>query len=322
MLDALTYAGSIENLAPLLADPAHAFEHGSITDGELVTRVLEQYRPSAIVNFAAESHVDRSIDRPSVFVETNVAGVLTLLEAARVYLTALPAQQRDAFRFVQVSTDEVYGSVDAGESSEEDPFRPNSPYSASKAGGDHLARAYFATYGLPVLVTHGSNTFGPRQYPEKLIPVMLLHAIAGEPLPVYGDGGNVRDWLYVDDHAAAIAAILESGTPGEAYNIGAEAGLKNIEVVDMLCDELDRIRPRADGGSYRQQIAFVEDRPGHDRRYSVSCEKISKHLGWRAGTRFVDGIAETVSWYLDQEVWWQEIRKRDGGLKRIGLRRG
>ena len=271
------------------------------------------------MNFAAETHVDRSIDSPADFIETNLVGTYTLLEAAREYWAEFPSAERDKFRFVQVSTDEVYGSLERESASEGDPYRPNSPYAASKAGGDHLIRAYNVTFGLPTLLTNGSNTYGPHQYPEKLIPVMVLNAIEGGRLPVYGDGKNVRDWLFVRDHARAIAAVLDRGIPGETYNVGANAELTNLELVHNICDYLDTARPRRDGTSYREQVAFVADRPGHDRRYSLSCSKISDSLQWTADTPLAEGIAETIDWYLDQDSWWQRIKSQGGPLQRIGL---
>jgi dTDP-glucose 4,6-dehydratase len=318
-LDALTYAGNRDTLAPLDGDPRHAFVHGDIGDRELVARLLAEHRPQAIVNFAAESHVDRSIDGPAAFVQTNVVGTLALLEAARDYWRSLEGADRDAFRFLHVSTDEVYGSLgDTGKFTEETPFAPNSPYSASKAASDHLVRAFHHTYGLPVLTTNCSNNYGPYQFPEKLVPLVVARALAGEPLPVYGDGRNVRDWLYVGDHCAAIRAVLERGRVGETYNVGGDAEKQNIEVVRTICALLDARRPRADGKPRTDQITYVADRPGHDRRYAIDASRLKRELGWAPAHSFEQGIADTVDWYLDHQDWVGRVLDGSYRLERIG----
>ncbi len=306
-LDKLTYAGSVKNLEALRGDARHTFVQGDIADRALVRGLLQQHRPRAIVHFAAESHVDRSIEGPAEFIQTNVVGTFCLLEEARAYWTGLAAPERAAFRFLHVSTDEVYGSLGPGDAAfnEATPYAPNSPYSASKAASDHLVRAYHHTYGLPTLVTNCSNNYGPHQFPEKLIPLMIHHALAGKPLPVYGDGLNVRDWLYVADHCAALGEVLARGRPGEVYNIGGGAERKNIDLVRTLCALLDDARPRT-GGSYASLITFVKDRPGHDRRYAIDSGKIQKELGWRPRESFESGLKKTVRWYLDRQT---EMRK-------------
>jgi len=300
-LDKLTYAGNAANLDALRADARHVFVKGDICDRALVRQLFERHRPRAVVHLAAESHVDRSIEGPAQFVQTNVVGTFALLEEARAYWLSLGAPERAAFRFLHVSTDEVYGSLGAGDPafSETTPYAPNSPYSASKAASDHLVRAYWHTYGLPTLTTHCSNNYGPHQFPEKLIPLMIHQALAGKPLPVYGDGQNVRDWLYVLDHCAALRAVLERGRPGEAYNIGGSAEMRNIDLVKTLCALLDDARPRT-GGSYADLITFVKDRPGHDRRYAIDAGKIQRELGWRPGESFASGLRKTVRWYLER----------------------
>jgi len=300
-LDKLTYAGNLVNLDSLRGDARHIFVQGDICDRALVRGLLERHRPRAVVHLAAESHVDRSIEGPAPFVQTNVVGTFALLEEARTYWSGLAGPERGAFRFLHVSTDEVYGSLgpDDPAFSETTPYAPNSPYSASKAASDHLARAYHHTYGLPVLITNCSNNYGPRQFPEKLIPLMIQHALAGKPLPVYGDGQNVRDWLFVLDHCAALRSVLAKGRPGEVYNIGGGAERKNIELVRTLCALLDDARPRT-GGSYASLIAFVKDRPGHDRRYAIDARKIQRELGWRPAESFESGLRKTVHWYLEQ----------------------
>ncbi|MCC6594173.1 MAG: dTDP-glucose 4,6-dehydratase, partial [Xanthomonadales bacterium] len=281
-LDALTYAGNLESLAPVARDPNHRFVHGDIGNRELVASLLREHRPDAIVNFAAESHVDRSIEGPAAFVQTNVVGTLSLLECTLAYWRTLDADAKAAFRFLHVSTDEVYGSLGAeGRFSESTPYAPNSPYSASKAASDHLVRAWHHTYGLPVLTTNCSNNYGPLQFPEKLIPLMIGKALAGNALPVYGDGRNVRDWLYVEDHCEAIRRVLASGRPGEVYNVGGDAEMENIAVVHRICDLLDARRPLADGRGRRSLISYVADRPGHDRRYAIDAGKLKSQLGWR-----------------------------------------
>ena len=318
-LDALTYAGNLDTLTSLSGNPNHVFVHGDIGDQALVADLLARYKPDAVVNFAAESHVDRSIDGPGAFVQTNVVGTLALLEAARDYWKALRAEAADAFRFLHVSTDEVYGSLgDSGKFTETTPYAPNSPYSASKAASDHLVRAFHHTYGLPVVTTNCSNNYGPYQFPEKLIPLVIAKAIAGDPLPIYGDGKNVRDWLYVDDHCTAIRAVLERGRVGETYNVGGDAERQNIEVVNVICALLDERRPRADGKPRNSQISYVRDRPGHDRRYAIDASKLKDELGWTPAHSFEQGIAETVDWYLDNHAWVQRVLDGSYRLERIG----
>jgi dTDP-glucose 4,6-dehydratase len=304
-LDKLTYAGNLENLATLEGDHRHVFVQGDIGDRALVGRLLATWRPRAILNFAAESHVDRSIHGPEDFIQTNVVGTFHLLEEVRAYWLSLCETERMAFRFLHVSTDEVYGSLGPQDPpfSETTPYAPNSPYSASKAASDHLVRAYHHTYGLQTLTTNCSNNYGPYQFPEKLIPLVLHNALSGKPLPIYGDGGNVRDWLYVADHCAAIRLVLEKGRVGETYNIGGCNEKTNLEVVHTLCDILDEMRPRADGKSYREQITFVPDRPGHDRRYAIDARKLIGELAWQPRETFQSGIRKTVAWYLDHQDW-------------------
>jgi len=309
-LDLLTYAGNAANLEPLKNDEGYTFVQGDICDAELVGSLLRRHRPCAIVHFAAESHVDRSIVSPEAFVRTNVQGTFTLLEQARVYRAELNEADRAAFRFLHVSTDEVYGTLAADDPAfcETTAYAPNSPYAASKAGSDHLARAYFHTFGLPVLTTNCSNNYGPYQFPEKLIPLMILNALDGKPLPVYGDGKNVRDWLFVEDHCAAIRKVLESGQPGETYNIGGSSEKANIDVVTAICDLVDEMRPRAGGESRRNLIKYVEDRPGHDRRYAIDARKIARELGWRPAEEFGGGLRKTVRWYLENGGWVESVR--------------
>ena len=306
-LDALTYAGNPENLESLAANPNHIFVHGDIADTALLTRLLAEHRPSAILHFAAESHVDRSILGPEVFLRTNILGTFTLLEAALAYWRSLPEAEAASFRFLHVSTDEVYGSLAPTEAAfhETTPYAPNSPYSASKAASDHLVRAWHHTYGLPVLTTNCSNNYGPLQFPEKLIPLMLHNALAGKPLPVYGDGLNVRDWLFVEDHCHAILRVLTHGRPGETYNIGGLNEQTNLAVVTQLCDILDRLHPS--GAPHAQLIRFVPDRPGHDRRYAIDCTKIQTELGWSPRETFATGLEKTVRWYLDHPDWVEHI---------------
>jgi dTDP-glucose 4,6-dehydratase len=304
-LDKLTYAGNLENLAPLSGDPRHVFVRGDIGDRELVAGLLTTHGIRAIVHFAAESHVDRSIHGPEDFIETNIVGTFRLLEAARAYWSALPAAERDAFRFLHVSTDEVYGSLapDDPPFAETNQYQPNSPYSASKAASDHLVRGYHHTYGLPVVTTNCSNNYGPLQFPEKLIPLVIANALAGKPLPIYGDGRQIRDWLYVGDHCSAIRRALAAGRLGEVYNIGGSSEQANIDVVHTLCRILDEERPRADGKPYTEQITYVKDRPGHDRRYAIDARKITGELGWTPAETFETGIRRTVRWYLDHQPW-------------------
>ncbi|MFL6593040.1 MAG: dTDP-glucose 4,6-dehydratase [Luteimonas sp.] len=318
-LDALTYAGNRDTLASLQGDARHAFVQGDIGDRALVASLLETHRPDAIVNFAAESHVDRSIEGPAAFVQTNVVGTLSLLEAARDYWRGLEAAAKDAFRFLHVSTDEVYGSLgDTGKFTEQTPYAPNSPYSASKAASDHLVRAFHHTYGLPVLTTNCSNNYGPYQFPEKLIPLIIARALAGEPLPVYGDGRNVRDWLYVADHCSAIRAVLEGGRVGETYNVGGDAEMQNIDVVHAICALLDTRRAREDGKPRSSQITYVADRPGHDRRYAIDASKLKRELGWSPAHSFAQGIADTVDWYLEHQPWVKRVLDGTYRLERIG----
>lgn len=308
-LDTLTYAGNLENLAALDGDPRHVFVQGGIGDFDLVARLLAEYRPRAVINFAAESHVDRSIHGPEDFIQTNIVGTFRLLEATRAHFGGLEMSAKERFRLLHVSTDEVYGSL-----SKEDPpfsevnrYEPNSPYSASKAASDHLVRAYHHTYGLPVLTTNCSNNYGPFHFPEKLIPLVIHNALSGKPLPIYGDGQQIRDWLYVKDHCSAIRRVLEAGRLGETYNIGGWNEKANLEVVETLCAILDELSPRADGKSYREQITFVADRPGHDRRYAIDATKIERELGWRPAETFATGIRKTVRWYLDNPTWVRNV---------------
>ena len=315
-LDALTYAGNRHSLAEVDGNQRHVFVHGEVCDRGLVDSLLLRHRPRAIVHLAAESHVDRSIRGPAAFVKTNVEGTFTLLEAALAYWLALPEAERDAFRFLHVSTDEVHGSLapDDPAFSETTPYAPNSPYAASKAASDHLVRAWFRTYGLPVLTTHCSNNFGPYQFPEKLVPRMIVNALAGEPLPIYGDGMNVRDWLYVGDHCAAIREVLARGQPGETYNVGGSSERTNLQVVQAVCHLLDELRPDP-AGPYARLIRFVADRPGHDRRYAIDSRKLERELGWRPRESFDSGLERTVRWYLDNPVWVENVRSgayRDG----------
>jgi dTDP-glucose 4,6-dehydratase len=308
-LDKLIYAGNLENLASLKGDARHIFVHGDIGDRGLVDRLLAEHRPRAILNLAAESHVDRSIHGPGDFILTNIVGTFRLLESACAYWTGLPAPMQDAFRFLHVSTDEVYGSLElnAPPFRETNRYEPNSPYSASKAASDHLVRAYHHTYGLPVLTTNCSNNYGPYQYPEKLIPLIIHNALTGKILPVYGDGMNIRDWLYVTDHCRALQRVLDAGRPGEIYNIGGSTEKANIDVARTLCSILDEVKPRPDGISYREQITFVKDRPGHDRRYAIDSGKIAGELGWEPSESFETGIRKTVACYLDHAEWVKSV---------------
>ena len=309
-LDKLTYAGNLANLASLQGDARHRFVQGDIGDTALLERLLAEHRPRAVVNFAAESHVDRSIHGPGEFIQTNVVGTFRLLEAVRQYWQALPATEKEAFRLLHVSTDEVYGTLapDAPAFTEQHVVEPNSPYSASKAASDHLVRAWHHTYGLPVLTTNCSNNYGPYHFPEKLIPLMIVNALAGKPLPVYGDGMQIRDWLYVADHCSAIRRVLQAGRVGETYNIGGWNEMPNIEIVKTVCALLDELRPRADGQPYASQIAYVQDRPGHDRRYAIDARKIERELGWRPAETFATGIRKTVQWYLDHPDWVAQVQ--------------
>jgi dTDP-glucose 4,6-dehydratase len=309
-LDKLTYAGNLETLASLAGNPRHVFVQGDIGDSALVDRLLAEHKPRAVVNFAAESHVDRSIHGPEDFVQTNVLGTFRLLESVRGHWSALPADEKAAFRFLHVSTDEVYGTLGATDPAftEQHKYEPNSPYSASKAASDHLVRAWHHTYGLPVLTTNCSNNYGPFHFPEKLIPLMIVNALAGKPLPVYGDGMQVRDWLYVKDHCSAIRRVLEGGRLGETYNVGGWNEKPNIEIVNTVCALLDELRPRADGKSYRDQISYVTDRPGHDRRYAIDARRIEQELGWKPAETFDTGIRKTVEWYLANAAWVRNVQ--------------
>ena len=309
-LDKLTYAGNMANLASVAKDSRHLFIKGDIADAALVDRLLAEHRPRAIVNFAAESHVDRSIHGAEDFIATNIVGTFRLLESARGYWSGLPADKKDAFRFLHVSTDEVYGSLapTAPAFTEEHVYEPNSPYSASKAASDHLVRAWHHTHGLPVLTTNCSNNYGPYHFPEKLIPLMIVNALAGKPLPVYGDGQQVRDWLYVTDHCSAIRRVLQAGRVGQTYNVGGWNEKTNLAIVHTICDLLDELQPRADGQSYRAQIAHVTDRPGHDRRYAIDARKIERELGWRPAETFESGIRKTVAWYLANADWVRDVQ--------------
>ena len=304
-LDWLTYAGNLENLASLRSDPRHVFVHGDIGDFALVSRLLAEHQPRAVVNFAAESHVDRSIHGPGEFIKTNIVGSFQLLEAVRAYWDALAESDQSAFRLLHVSTDEVYGSLgkDDPAFTETNRFEPNSPYSASKAASDHLVRAYHHTYGLPVLTTNCSNNYGPYHFPEKLIPLLIVNCLAGKPLPVYGDGQQIRDWLYVKDHCSAIRRVLADGRVGETYNVGGWNEKPNLEIVHTVCALLDELQPRADGVSYREQIVYVTDRPGHDRRYAIDAHKLERELGWKPAETFETGIRKTVLWYLENQPW-------------------
>ncbi|WP_101101526.1 dTDP-glucose 4,6-dehydratase [Macromonas bipunctata] len=309
-LDKLTYAGNLENLASLQDNPNHIFVQGDLGDSALVAQLLAQHRPRAVVNFAAESHVDRSIHGPEDFIQTNIVGTFRLLEAVRAYWLALPEADKTAFRFLHVSTDEVYGSLtkDDPPFAEDNRYEPNSPYSASKAASDHLVRAWHHTYGLPVVTTNCSNNYGPYHFPEKLIPLMIVNALAGKPLPVYGDGQQIRDWLYVKDHCSAIRRVLEAGTLGETYNIGGWNEKPNLEIVHTVCALLDELRPKADGSSYATQITYVTDRPGHDRRYAIDARKIERELGWKPAETFETGIRKTVEWYLANSDWVAHVQ--------------
>lgn len=319
-LDKLTYAGVLESLAPIAGSNRYRFVQGDICDRELVGRLLDEFQPNVIAHLAAESHVDRSIDGPGEFIHTNIIGTFTMLEQSLDYWRRLDGDRQDKFRFHHISTDEVYGSLgDDGFFTEETPYDPRSPYSASKASSDHLVRAWGHTYGLPVLVTNCSNNYGPYHFPEKLIPLIILRALAGEPLPVYGDGSNVRDWLFVEDHARALRRVFEGGVPGETYNVGGNSERRNIEVVTTICQTLDRLRPKS-SGNYADQITFVADRPGHDRRYAIDATKIRDELGWEPAVTFEDGIERTISWYLDRRDWWEPILARRYDTGRLGLK--
>jgi len=318
-LDKLTYAGNLDSLSSVLNNKRHIFIHGSIGDKKLVKQILTTYKPWSVINLAAETHVDRSIDGPAVFIQTNIVEVSQLLEIVRDYWMSLECNARKYFRFLHVSTDEVFGSLgDEGLFTEESKYAPNSPYAASKAASDHLVRAYNRTYGLPTLLTNCSNNYGPCQFPEKLIPLIILKAIDKKPLPVYGDGKNVRDWIYVRDHCNALMTVLNSGIPGEAYNIGGSNEKTNIEVVTKICDILDKMCPRSDKASYKQQISFVTDRPGHDYRYAIDHQKVSR-LGWKPEETFETGLRKTVQWYLDNRQWIERVQDGTYQGQRLGL---
>lgn len=319
-LDKLTYAGNPANLADLAGDPRYVFAQGDIGDEVLVSRLLSEHQIDAIVNFAAESHVDRSIDSPEPFIQTNVVGTLRLLNAARRHWASLPEPKKSGFRFLHVSTDEVYGTLSPADPAftEETPFAPNSPYAASKAASDHLVRAYQHTYKLPTLTTNCSNNYGPYHFPEKLIPLVILNALDGKSLPIYGDGQQIRDWLYVEDHASAIWCVLRQGKVGETYNVGGINERANLEVVRRICALLDAQSPRADGKSYADQITFVADRPGHDRRYAIDCTKLQRELGWKPKESFETGLAKTVAWYLKNRAWCDDITSKKYARERLG----
>jgi dTDP-glucose 4,6-dehydratase len=319
-LDKLTYAGNPANLADVAGDSRYRFVHGDIGDEGLVARLLVEHSIAAVVNFAAESHVDRSIDSPEPFVQTNVVGTLRLLNAVKRHWTGLAGGTKEAFRFLHVSTDEVYGTLGSADPAftEETPFAPNSPYAASKAASDHLVRAYRHTFGLPTLTTNCSNNYGPYHFPEKLIPLVILNALEGRPLPVYGDGMQIRDWLYVEDHCRAISLVLRRGRPGETYNVGGLNERANLDVVKLICSLLDARAPRGNDASYSAQVTFVADRPGHDRRYAIDCSKIGRELGWRPGESFESGLAKTVDWYLANRAWCHEITTKRYARERLG----
>ncbi|WP_165322555.1 dTDP-glucose 4,6-dehydratase [Rhizorhabdus phycosphaerae] len=322
-LDKLTYAGVLSSLAPVGNSPRYRFVQGDICDAELVRKLLAEFRPDVVAHLAAESHVDRSIDGPGAFIQTNVVGTYTLLDQTLAYWRGLDPEAREAFRFHHISTDEVFGSLgEEGLFTESTAYDPRSPYSASKAGSDHLVRAWGHTYGLPVLVTNCSNNYGPYHFPEKLIPLIIIRALAGEALPVYGDGSNIRDWLYVEDHARALRTVFECGAPGETYNVGGNSERRNIEVVRSICAALDRLHPRSDGHGYADQISFVADRPGHDRRYAIDASKIRNVLGWEPQVSFEEGIERTVRWYLENRPWWEDILAGRYATQRLGLAAG
>jgi len=318
-VDKLTYAGNLASLDPIANSPRYRFLQGDICDQAAMTAAIAEFRPQVITHLAAESHVDRSIDGPAEFIQTNIVGTFSMLSAALDYWKGLSEDEKAAFRFHHISTDEVFGTLDDdGFFTEETPYDPHSPYSASKASSDHLVRAWHDTYGLPVIVTNCSNNYGPYHYPEKLIPLVILKALAGETLPVYGKGLNVRDWLFVEDHARALTTVFEKGVIGQSYIIGGRAERTNIDVVNRICETLDEVRPRADGKSYKEQIGYVTDRPGHDHRYAIDPSKLERDLGWKAQESFDSGIAATVNWYLDNEAWWRPLVDKQA-VKRVGL---
>jgi dTDP-glucose 4,6-dehydratase len=320
-VDALTYAGNLSSLAEVRDSNRYRFAKADICDQAAIAALIADFRPQVITHLAAESHVDRSIDGPAAFIQTNLVGTFSMLSAALDHWRGLDSAGKQAFRFHHISTDEVFGALgDDGFFTEDTPYDPRSPYSASKAGSDHLVSAWHHTYGLPVLITNCSNNYGPYHFPEKLIPLMIIKCLAGEALPVYGKGANVRDWLYVDDHVRALTAVFERGVPGESYMVGGRSERTNLAVVETICDTLDQIRPRADGRSYRDQISFVADRPGHDFRYAIDASKLERELGWRPQESFETGIAQTIRWYLDNEAWWRPILERNYAGERLGLK--
>lgn len=323
VFDKLTYAGVLSSLEPVAASNRYNFVQADICDADAVSRALRAFKPEVVAHLAAESHVDRSIDGPGTFIQTNMVGTFVMLNQALGYWQSLPQAEKAAFRFHHISTDEVFGSLgEDGFFTETTAYDPRSPYSASKAGADHLVRAWGHTYGLPVLVTNCSNNYGPYHFPEKLIPLIIIRALNDEPLPVYGDGSNVRDWLFVDDHARALQAVFETGAPGETYNVGGNAERKNIEVVTAICAILDRLRPRSDGKAYANQITYVADRPGHDHRYAIDASKISADLDWTPSVTFEQGIEQTVTWYLENQGWWQDILDARYATQRLGVSHG
>jgi len=319
-LDKLTYAGNQKNLAVFEQDPRYIFVHGDICDAELVSRLFTEYQPNYIINFAAESHVDRSIDGPAEFIQTNIVGTSVLLQESLKYYSTLKGKESERFRFHHVSTDEVFGSLsESGFFTEKTPYDPSSPYSASKASSDHLVRAWHRTFDLPVLISNCSNNYGPYQFPEKLIPLMILNCLEEKPLPVYGTGENIRDWLYVEDHCDAIYTILQKGTIGETYNIGGNNEIKNIQIVEVICDVLNDIHPAGSGKSYHELITFVKDRPGHDFRYAIDASKLKKEIGWEPKESFNTGIQKTIEWYLKNEEWWKTIQENTYKQERLGI---
>ena len=319
VIDALTYAGNLASLSAVSDNPRYGFSKIDICDREQIAAAIAAFQPDTIMHLAAESHVDRSIDGPAGFIQTNLVGTFTMLDAALAYWKALDDAAQKAFRFHHISTDEVFGALgDSGFFTEETAYDPRSPYSASKAGSDHLVSAWYHTYGLPVVITNCSNNYGPYHFPEKLIPLVIIKSLAGEPLPVYGDGSNVRDWLYVDDHVRAMLAVVDGGNVGESYMVGGNSEKTNLQVVETICDTLDQLSPRSDGKAYREQITFVTDRPGHDFRYAIDASKLKNELGWEPAETFETGIARTIQWYLDNEKWWQDILSGDYRGQRLG----
>ncbi len=318
--DKLTYAGTLTSLSLIASSPRYRFKQGDVCDERAVVAAIEDFQPDVITHLAAESHVDRSIDGPGAFIQTNIVGTYTMLAAALNYWRTLPADRGQAFRFHHISTDEVFGSLgETGYFTEATPYDPRSPYSASKAGSDHLVSAWGHTFGLPVLITNCSNNYGPYHFPEKLVPLMIVKALAGDALPVYGNGTNIRDWLYVEDHVRALQCVFEKGVPGQTYNVGGNSERRNIDVVKTVCNILDRLQPREDGRSYLGQITYVADRPGHDQRYAIDAGKIGSELGWNPSESFESGIEKTVAWYLSNRDWWTEILDRSQAAKRRGL---